>query len=193
MFKFTKIPGEELDKLREIRQGNTLRTFDLIGGQAPTTFTFPHDSYTLDVSNLFRFKVDFKPFFSGKRVIEATADHFRNIYDLNKTEEGLEPQIYMDNNFLKTYEWAFNQILGSSMEDENYEVRILKIPALHQEALWLHNGKNPDDDKFLPVKKVRWETNVEILSKEDFLKILTELNNMSGGSQDNEIDGMLGG
>src|SRR5258706_15144968 len=131
MFKFSTIPKQDMDKIRQMNSGSAkAKNLNFADGAPVSTFTFPNETYSIGLSALKNAK-DFKPILTGLRVFETAKDNFNYIYDLNKTEKGAEPHMFMDQKFLKDYENAFSNILGTEMEKENYEVRTLKVPALH--------------------------------------------------------------
>lgn len=193
MFKFTTIPGKDLEKIRLMKGGSQIsRDFEMTGGQVASTFTFPHETYTLTTKDL-KNTGSFKPVLSGMRVIEAGNDNFNTIYDLNKTETGSEPHQFMDKHFLKEYEAAFNSILGTQMEEDNYEVRTLKVPSLHIEALWLHKADHPDEDQFLPVRMVGKPLENRLYSQAAFLEALSVIDDRYEAGSNPENTDMLGG
>ncbi|MDQ0966651.1 hypothetical protein QFZ20_002054 [Flavobacterium sp. W4I14] len=148
MFKFKEnIKPGELNKILEMKTGQTqsgLKNLDLSEG-APTNLVLPHDTYMVELSSL---KQSTSPTakISGMRIIDANKENFKSIYDLNFTTGGnLEPQHFQDQSYVKNYQDAFDKLFHSKVEPDGYEVRSLKIPSLHLEAIWLHKEGGTDD------------------------------------------------
>ncbi|MET0637349.1 MAG: hypothetical protein ABWZ25_15065 [Chitinophagaceae bacterium] len=157
MFKFKEVDANDMEKISRIRnhQQGSDKSINIlgVGPAAKSTFTFPHQLYTLGLADLEKPGLP-APVMTGTRVIEAIKNNFSFIYDLNETAEGSQPQMFKNKEFLVDYEQAFERILGSEMEEKEYEVRTLKVPALHVEALWLHKTDSPADDLYYPVRKM---------------------------------------
>lgn len=194
MFKFVTIPQKELARLKQMKKGSEFsKSLEMLGGSGPSKFTFPHKTYTVYLNDLL--EKHFKPALTGIRVIEANNNTFNSIYDLNKTEKGTEPQMFMDKNYLQDFETAFGSILGTKLEEENYEVRTLNVPALNIDVLWLHNGQDAKDDKFLPVRTVRESLQNKLYAANDFFTALNQLAEQysTGENESDEMKEMLGG
>lgn len=194
MFKFVTIPQKELAKITQMKKGSEFsKNLQMLGGSGPATLTFPHQTYTLFLNDLL--EKHFKPSLTGIRVIEANDNTFNSIYDLNKTEKGSEPQMFMDKSYLQDYETAFGSIMGTKLEEENYEVRTLNVPALNIDALWLHNGQNEQEDKFLPVRTVGQALQNKIFNADDFQAALNKLAEQYRVDENDtdEMKAMLGG
>jgi hypothetical protein len=194
MFKFVTIPQQELARIRQMKKGSEYtKRLELLGGAGPAKFTFPHKTFTIYLNDLL--DKHFVPVSTGVRVIEANNNSFYSIYDLNETNEGTEPQMFMDKNFLQDYETAFSSILGTKLEEEGYEVRTLNVPALNIDALWLHNQQNRKEDKFLPVRTIEESLQKKMYNAQDFYAALQELAQQfdTGENDTDEMKGMLGG
>jgi hypothetical protein len=189
MFKFIDIRPSDLDKIYEIRnqsQSGFQNSIDVAGGESQE-LAFPHETYTVGLSSLKSSDI-LTPEPIGIRVIEASKDNFNFIYDVNKTAGGSVPQMFHDRKFIKSYETAFSNILGSEMEQDNYTVRTVRIPAFYIDALWLHNPDNPEADKYLPVRTTHLFEKNKLYDKEGFFSILKN----AASTYDLE-DNMLGG
>ncbi|WP_090338565.1 hypothetical protein [Dyadobacter koreensis] len=174
MFKFIELPNSELAKISRIRRQSptdTLQIHNLIGGEESQDLSFPHATFTLGLDELKNIKSPV-PHRTGTRVIETSSSKFNFIYDLNNTAEGSEPQMYQDKLFVKSYETAFKTILNQDTENQSIQVRTLRIPALHIDALWLHDAKSPAKDKFVPVRSQGLFNNNSFYNRKDFFSIL---------------------
>lgn len=175
MFKFKTIKPVDAQKIFAIKtqglQANAVRNLNEIGG-SKTNLTMPHDSYIIGLSSL-KLTDDPHPMASGMRVIDASDSGFNAIYNLTQVKGGgTEPQMLKDQKYLKSYENAFSKILKLDIANENYEVRSLKIPALHVEALWLHKDDGDNMDIYVPVRSMGLFEDKKIYDKNAFFNIL---------------------
>jgi hypothetical protein len=174
MFKFIDIPKQDLNKIYEITEQSShsqTKFLALEGGEAPK-LTFPHETFTIGLSSLVN-QQTINPQKTGIRVIEALRDSFNSIIDVNKGGEGgSQPQLFLDKKFIGDYEQAFGNIMDSGMEQENYAVRTLKVPALYVDALWLHDNDDESNDRYLPVRSMNLFENNRLYSKVEFFEIL---------------------
>lgn len=167
MFKFTAINGNDLDKINEIRERQpqqTLASLDGDGGGGQH-LVMPHEAFTVGLSSLQQ-EGNPMPEASGLRVIDADGANFKSIFDLAETGgTAKEPQKLLDETFLNNYKRAFARMFGSGMEARNFEVRSLKIPALHVDAIWLHKD---NDDLYIPIQSMGLFDDDQVYQKKDF-------------------------
>ncbi|RZK55970.1 MAG: hypothetical protein EOO91_12995 [Pedobacter sp.] len=72
-------------------------------------------------------------------------------FDGNEPSSTLQ-QVIHDNNFNKVYQKSLNKIKSKQTNtDENYVLRVLRLPELKLEAFWLHNDQNSEFDQYIPV------------------------------------------
>lgn len=176
MFKFKTITPVDIQKIFAIKTqglpGNAIKNLNELGG-SKTDLAMPHDSYIIGLSSL-KSTDDPVPTRSGMRVIDASNNDFNAIYSLTQVKGGTEPQMLKDQKYLKSYENAFSKILKLDIANENYEVRSLKIPALHVEALWLHKDADDNMDLYVPVRSMGLFEDKKTYDKNTFFSILKE-------------------
>ena len=177
MFKFKTITSVDAQKIFAIKthgiQANAVRNLNELGG-SKTDLAMPHDSYVIGLSSL-KSTDDPTPKATGKRVIDASDNGFNAIYNLTQVKGGgTEPQMLKDQRYVKSYENAFSKILKLDIANENYEVRSLKVPALHVEALWLHKDTGDNMDLYVPVRSMGLFEDEKIYDKNTFFNILKD-------------------
>ena len=176
MFQFKKIKPSDLNKISPLKEGDqsTFFAMDDAAGGSDTSLTMPHDAYVIGLSSLLSEKEPvLKP--AGTRIIEASENKFDWIYDLVPTNDThTELQVVKDSDYIREYETAFDTILNSPMQDEGYEVRSVKIPALHVDALWLHKEGDDGADVYIPVKTMDLFTENKMYNKETFFGMLKD-------------------
>lgn len=172
MFKFKKLKPTDLDKIAAAKRNrrSIFEAADLSGGQAD--MTMPHESYMIGLSSL-KTASEPKAQSTGTRVIEASGDKFKGIYELISTSgPDTELQMINDKHYIEEYESAFENILDTPLEERGLEVRNVKIPALHVDALWLHDEKHPESDLYVPVKSMNLFIDNKVYDKKTFFEIL---------------------
>ncbi len=86
----------------------------------------------------------------------------------------MEPQMLKDHDYIKDYESALDEIFASGMEEEDYEVRALRVPAIHVDAIWLHKETGANADLYIPVRTMGFFEKNMIYDKKTFFDILKE-------------------
>ena len=177
MLKFKTLADIDLQKIYAIKeQGNKVREFksanaNVVGG-ARTDLVMPHDSYIVGLSSL-KSEEEPKPEVTGMQVIDASAGRFKSIFNLYSNKvSGSQLQMLNDKRYLKSYENAIEKVLNLDVGDKNFEVRSIKIPALHVEAIWLHKVDNEESDLFTPVKSMGLFEDNKTYNRKDFFDAL---------------------
>lgn len=176
MFRFKNLKPADVVKISAVKENNFdmfLHAADAAGGNE-TNLTMPHDSYIIGLSSL-QSEDEPDAVSVGTRVIEATEDKFGGIYDLiHLGNLNTQLQVVRDADYIKEYEVAFESILNTPMEEEGFEVRNVKIPALHVDALWLHKDSDPGSDVYVPVKTMGIFTENKVYEKNVFFEMLKD-------------------
>lgn len=174
MFKFKNIKPADLEKIMAMKeQEHTLNYKNLSGiGGSKTDLVMPHDSYLVGLSSLKSTKQP-SPEANGMRVIDASENNFHSIYDLHPIK-GLdtEPQMLKDKDYIQKYESAFSKVFNSNIEKKDYEIRSLKVPALHVDALWLHKEASNNEDLYIPILSMGLFENNTVYDEKDFFGVL---------------------
>lgn len=173
MFKFKTVTETDLQKVYALKeQANQLSKIkydqEFWGGQ--TDLVMPHDSYIIGLSSL-KSENEVKPQISGVQIIGASNIGFNSIFSLSS----FTGAVLKDRKYLKSYEHAFEKILYLNVAENDFEIRSIKVPALHVEALWLHkidNDNNNDNDLFTTIRSMGLFESNKMYDKQRFFEIL---------------------
>lgn len=170
MLKFKTVTATDLEKIYLLKeQGNQHKKFkseNVLGG-AKTNLVMPHDSFIVGLSSL-KSQEQPKPEIAGLQVIDATAGGFKSIFNLYSDNQ---LQMLTGKSYLKSYENAFDKVLNLDVDKKDFEVRSIKIPALHVEAIWLHNEDDENNDLFTPLRSIGLFEDNKTYSKNEFFNI----------------------
>jgi hypothetical protein len=191
MLLFSGITGFDLEQINEIRKAHPDIRERSIGGQEDNIeLTFPHDLYYIGLSSL-QGNEEPDMQYSGTRIIEVGNNSFNFIYDIHKGFVLGGPQMFKDKKVIEAYEKAFETISADHTDKNDVAVRIVNVPAVYVEALWLHDEANTAADRFLLVRSVSLLENFKFYEREKFFEFLRRrARQMSdnSGEQRNEND-----
>jgi hypothetical protein len=148
MLFFSEINSSDLGKIVGIRDEDDNLGQKLLDGE--TSFSFAHESFAMGLASLKQPGIP-QPQRTGIRVLEVANESFSYLYEIYGDSGA---QRFRDTGFLGDYESAFESILAVEEDPRHYTVQTLRIPALHIDALWLHDASVEDNDKFVPVRTI---------------------------------------
>ena len=134
-------------------------------------FSFPHDIYLLSFKSL-KDEAYSTPILSGQRIIETSGENFISIFDVHTHDNESGVQMFLDEEFRDAYEKAFETVAAFANDATTYAVRLLKVPPLYAEAIWLANESNADHDKFIPVRQSSSFVVNTVYARDAFFEIL---------------------
>jgi hypothetical protein len=114
-----------------------------------TSLSLAHRVYSLGVKELAEGNAE--PHETNVRVIEMENDKPSAYFDIAGTEIPTVQQMSASSPYLALYPRALEQALALPEQAEPSEARLLRIPALNFEALWLH-GDNEAEDQLIPLR-----------------------------------------
>jgi hypothetical protein len=167
MLSFSKINEADFRKILGIRSNRD--NFGQKMQQGDGDLVLPHETYAMGLSSLKRPVIP-EPEHTGRRVIEVDNDGFHFLYELL---DGSGVQMFRDKAFLSEYEQAFERIAADESQI-TYTVRILHIPALYIEALWLHDDADPHNDKFITVRSMSAFESNRLYTRSEFFSIVQD-------------------
>jgi hypothetical protein len=175
MFRISSVNSADISKILAISGRAADVSKDVVSESGGSSdLVFPHDTYVIGLDALKK-EEDPVPERSGTRVMESSSDHFSRIFDLHNIPKGeREAQMLIDAGYISSISEALSQIFGSDLDDEKFEVRLLRIPALYVDALWLHKSDNPIDDLFIAVQSMKLFEKNKLYDKSSFYKILKD-------------------
>jgi Papain-like cysteine protease AvrRpt2 len=148
-------------------------------------FKVPHYAYSIRLDEINKdFKLPEMP--NSLRIIEINGETPMALYELKLNEK--EPELF-HMNVSKEYFQLLDEGLGRLKEvaitnKSLGEIRLLKIPALNIEALWLHYSEQ-SEDIICPIKRFENEIYKSNSYKvKEFIKILQELASKIGKMDD---------
>ena len=163
------------DNLREIKSPRDL------------SLAIPHYIYTMGLDALTQeHGLPQKP--SVLRVLEMQGEKSLAFFDVDTT--GPSPRICQIGT--TPYLELFNRALTAAMQmitqsEAETELRLLQVPALHFEALWLHYD-DPAKDVFIPLREQGALTAFQVYGVNDFLAELTKI-----AKAQPPVDDLMGG
>ena len=173
MFKFTTLKETDFRKIFALKEhANLLRGTSDINFTEQTRLVMPHVSYILGLSSL-KLEEEPKPRMNGTQIIEATLDGFKSIFNLYSLSDSQDiSQMTTDEKYLQMFEHAFDNILHLDVDEKDYEIRSISVPALHVEALWLHSISHDNNDFFVPIRSLELFEDNKIYNKNYFFNNL---------------------
>lgn len=191
MLLFSGITGFDLEQINEIRKAHPdIRERSINDLEDNVELTFPHDLYYIGLSSL-QGNEEPDMQYSGTRIIEVDNNSFNFIYDIHKGFVVSGPQMFKDKKVIETYEKAFETISADHTDKSDVAVRIVNVPAVYVEALWLHDEANMAADRFLLVRSVSLVNRFKFYDRKEFFEFLRRrAKQMSdnSGEQRNEND-----
>lgn len=175
MFKFKNIAEKDLLKIYALQeheiQNSDKKNF-IVRNIPKTDLVMPHDSYLIGLSSL-QIEGYPTPELTGMQVIDASSSRFNTIFNLYPDKDNNNQlQMLKDRKYLKSYEKAFDKIFNLEGDDSDFEVRSIKIPALHVEALWLHKEHDEGSDQFKPIRSMGLFEENKMYDRKEFFNIL---------------------
>lgn len=182
MFKTASLSRNELTKIQELRQHTSMSHSDFAGSSIEiSNIILPHATYSIRLDSLKNGFV--KADLIGKRVIEASDTGFKGIYDLFDSKKGTTAQLLYDTKFMGDYQEGFAKILENGMQDQNFELRTLRVPSLNLDVIWLHSSTDEQSDRFIAVRSLlpRIEEKKFYTREEFFSRLKEEASNIKTG------------
>jgi len=142
----------------------------------------PHHTFTLKLSDIGKgVKLPDTP--DSMRLIEFENENPIALYDLALNEKQPEVlQLNTNEAFLRVMDTGIGRLTSSTKDkDVQGELRVLKIPALNIEALWLHfEGK--DGDLFYLIRQ--FDDNYDVMDEKAFYELLRSSKSKLGKQDD---------
>jgi len=88
---------------------------------------------------------------TGVRVMEFSAETPQAFYDLADAHTGAVQQMSATSPYLQLLPRALAAVSGLQRGETRYNLRLLRVPALNFEALWLHAGEG-EEDQVIPLR-----------------------------------------
>lgn len=175
MLKFNTLSNTDLQTIYEFKlhdnQHSEVNGVIPLGG-ARTDLVMPHDSYFVGLSSL-KSEGEPKPEAAGMQVIDVSEVGFKTIFNLYSSKDSnRQLQVSNDERYLKSYEDALEMVLNLDLDKTDFELRSIKIPALHVEAIWLHKVDNDESDLFMPISSMWLFEDVKCYNRKEFFDIL---------------------
>lgn len=187
MLYFSELNESEFNQINELKNAHGSTSVTFLKRNDPFTVAFPHEVYSLRLDVLKKDKFP-TPQLAGVRAIEIGDGHFSTIFDIHKLDGDSEPQRLLNSDFVEEYEQAFEILAGINNSDSNYTVQLILIPALHVEAIWLHDKSLTKEDQYLPVRSFGLFKDLTLVSREEFF-----LNLRNAAEQKQQSNDLLGG
>lgn len=108
-----------------------------------------HPVFTLGLHDLMRGEP--RTVQTGVRVLEFSGDTPKAFYDVADAQTGDVQQVGADSPYLELLPRALASVGALGESERQYDLRLLHVPALNFEAVWLHTG-NEADDKVIPLR-----------------------------------------
>jgi hypothetical protein len=109
------------------------------------TLGLAHPIFTIGLHDLARGEA--RATQTGARVIEFSGDQPKAYYDVGDAQSGEVHQMAAANPYLDLLPKALSSI-NVAQDDRRYQLRLLRVPALNFEAIWLHSGNEAEDQVF---------------------------------------------
>jgi hypothetical protein len=88
---------------------------------------------------------------TGVRVLEFKSETPQAFYDLADAQTGAVQQMSAASPYLQLLPRALAAVSGLQRGETRYDLRLLRVPALNFEALWLHAGEG-EEDQLVPLR-----------------------------------------
>lgn len=171
MLAFSKMKQSDLaliDEIRDQAKANSPRHGRLRRGTGKLSFA--HEAFTLGLNHVKDAGLPSEA--SAVRVIETGGDAFSIIYDVYANAGA---QMFGDKAFVNQYEKTFERLLALDDDHTNYLVRTVRVPALHLDAVWLHDASKKTNDKFIPIQNGITPADDRIYDRTEFFNLLQRL------------------
>jgi Papain-like cysteine protease AvrRpt2 len=110
---------------------------------ADRTLGLAHPIFTLGLNELMAERA--LPAQTGVRVVEFSAERPQAFYDLADAQTGNVQQMSATSPYLELLPRALAAVSAQAGGDTRFDLRLLRVPALNFEALWLHAGDGAAD------------------------------------------------
>lgn len=113
------------------------------------TLGLAHPIFTLTLQDLTTERGE--PAQTGVRVLEFKDETPQAFYDLGNAQTGAVQQMSAASPYLQLLPRALATVSGLQRGETRYDLRLLRVPALNFEAVWLHAGDG-EDDQVIPLR-----------------------------------------
>jgi hypothetical protein len=154
VLQFTDINAHLFEAARRVRPEAAKSRQEKINFSTPPdiALSMPHDVYLIDINSL---RLQAVPTFRliGFRVLDNSEKNHQLIYEFdNSTANGTVQQVIHDPSYtLPYFEALDNMMKNPYLQNGQFSLRLVRLPSLKVEALWLHEDKDPHLDHFLPL------------------------------------------
>ena len=130
-----------------------------------------HEIFTLELSALTTSGQPPQP--AGVRVLELKGETPVAFYDIADPRSGEVSQMSATSPYPQLFARALEMLADADGGEQRFDLRLLRVPALNFEALWLHADEG-DDDKLIPLRGFHGFTPMQPVSFRDALERLRE-------------------
>jgi hypothetical protein len=139
--------------------------------RAGVTLALPHQVFNAGLDQLREARLPEAP--SHLRVMEVSADRPQAYFDVDLGETAQVRTVAGQNPYLDLFHRGVQELLKASARSEaEAELRLLQVPALYLDALWLHFD-DADQDLFLPVRAPFGPATFRVYPARQFLEELS--------------------
>jgi hypothetical protein len=171
MLSFSDIKQSDLARIDEIRgQATDKRSRHGLRAEGASKLTFAHEAFTMGLDQVKNAVLPSEA--SAMRVIEAGDNSFRFIYDVYPNSGA---QMFGDEFFVTRYERTFERLPAIDDDNTRYMVRTVRVPALHLDAVWLHDTSEETNDKFIPIQNGIAPIEDRLYDRNEFFTLLRQL------------------
>ena len=117
------------------------------------TLGLAHPIFTLSLHDLTTEHA--APAQTGVRVLEFKSETPQAFYDLADAQTGAVQQMSAASPYLQLLPRALAAVSGLQRGETRYDLRLLRVPALNFEALWLHAGEGAEDQLVTSARVLR--------------------------------------
>ena len=110
----------------------------------------------------------------GLRVYEMAGETPRAFFDISEDDEARLLQMSAAKVHLDAFARALAVALGQAKEDQTYELRLFRVPALNFEALWISSDGDAAKDVLVPTRSVGRLAPYQVVALPDALAALRE-------------------
>ncbi len=122
---------------------------DKIEATEERTLGLAHPIFTLGLHELMRGEA--RAAQTGVRVMEFSGETPKAFYDVADAQAGQVQQMAAANPYLELLPRALGSVGGLAEGERRFDLRLLRVPALNFEAIWLHSGSDAED-KIVPLR-----------------------------------------
>lgn len=145
--------------------------------QDPEFFS-AHNVYLIDLDKISE-RMDFPAEPNSMRVLEFEKEAPMAMYEVSVNES--EPRFLnmnLNKEYFQRFDYALNTLIKAIPDEEEGELRTIRIPALNMEAVWIHFEKE-ENDRFMPLRLME-ENGQKVFSKRDFMEYINALKKQQG-------------